>query len=197
MSDFRSLGYYEATGSVYSFSVSGLDTTPYSVLEIHAEFKTDYAAAADWIRVNCSSGQGQSGQNPNTNNSGVSYVGPNTSVWTSTGHSTNNEILMAAQGTTGNQYSNRTGHPSRMLVFNPVTNVGGRDRALSIWTCTTPGYGGNMTGQTYGDINVSFVSWPRPTSSPEASLTSFTFSPVWGTNIAAGSWLAVYGYYQE
>ncbi len=201
MTDFRSLGSYEATGSESSITLSGLDTSSYSVLEIWCEFETDQANACDWIRVNCSSGQGTSGLSPNVSNSGVSWAvvsgGYASGVWTSVSHTTNNEILCGALAANGDQISDRTGFRSHMLVFNPVTSVGGRDRAITIHTDTTSGFGSTMGNQTYGDVNSSIVSWPRPTSSPEASITSFTFSPVWGSNIVAGSWIAIYGYYQE
>mgnify|MGYP001256132077 CR=1 FL=1 len=201
MSDFLSLGSYEATGSESSITLSGLDTSSCSVLEIWCEFQTDQANACDAIRVNCSSGQGTSGQTPNVSNSGISWAivdtGYASGIWTSVSHTTNNEILCGAVAANGWYIADRTGFRSHMLVFNPVTNVGGRDRAITIHTDTTFGFGSTMGNQTYGDVNSSVVSWPRPTSSPEASITSFTFSPVYGSNIVAGSWVAVYGYHQE
>lgn len=193
MSDFRSLGTLTLSTNSASFAMTGLDVTAYSVIEIHTSFKTDRSNTKDQTYMTCSSyGAGESGDG-GINNSGVAYSKANSNLNGSHNASVNgnssNRILCLAAGANTPNVSDRDGFPSRLVLFHPTKFAESYERDISIYYESTNGYGSTLGGDM--DVSRGIVTWPGRT---EDSITSFTWTPRYGTNFLAGSWVAIYGY---
>ena len=202
MTDFRSLGTYEVSGStVASISFTGLNVTDYSVLEIHWQLFSDYDSVAyDRVRLVPSSGTGGASGDGGTNNSGVSWgIGTSNTTSVGTGNSvngsTNNQIIGMCIADFISDASDWTGTPGKAIIYNPTKEVGSYERDITVYCESTPGFGSAWGGSVDNkDVTYTIVTWPGRT---DDSISSLTFSPVNGSNWKVGSWIAVYGYYQE
>ena len=201
MTDFRSLGTYEVSGSaVASISFTGLTVTDYSVLEIHWQlFSDDSAIEYDRVRLVPSSGTGGASGDGGTNNSGVSWGQGSTTSSIGTAASvngtTNNQIIGMCMTDLTASNSNWTGTPGKAVIYNPTKEVESYERDITVYCESTPGFGTTWGASTDNkDVTRTIVTWPGRT---DDSISSLTFSPVNGSNWKVGSWIAVYGYYQE
>jgi len=201
MTDFRSLGTYEVSGSaVASISFTGLTVTDYSVLEIHWQlFSDDSAIEYDRVRLVPSSGTGGASGDGGTNNSGVSWGQGSTTSSIGTAASvngtTNNQIIGMCMTDLTASNSNWTGTPGKAVIYNPTKEVESYERDITVYCESTPGFGTTWGASTDNkDVTRTIVTWPGRT---DDSISSLTFSPVNGSNWKVGSWIAIYGYYQE
>ena len=203
MTDFRSLGTYEVSGSaVASISFTGLTVTDYSVLEIHWQlFSDDSAIEYDRVRLVPSSGTGGASGDGGTNNSGVSWgIGASnttSSIGTaaSVNGTTNNQLIGMCMTDLTASNSNWTGTPGKAVIYNPTKEVESYERDITVYCESTPGFGTTWGASTDNkDVTRTVVTWPGRT---DDSISSLTFSPVNGSNWKVGSWIAIYGYYQE
>ena len=199
MSDFRTLGYTQLASPAASIVFSGLDVNPYSVLEIHAELKTDRASNTwDAFTLTPSSGIGTTSGDGGTANTAVGYSSGNSypgAIWANALGNVQNSIVGICAGASMSGLADRSGMPARILIFNPVKEIQSTERDITVYAESTGGYGSTIGETTYDqDVYRTVNNWPGRT---DDSITSLTFASYYSANFSAGSWIAIYGYYQE
>ena len=197
MSDFRTLAYTQLASDTASIVFGGLDVTPYSVLEIHAELKTDRASNTwDAFTLTPSSGIGVTSGDGGTANTAVAYSSGNSypgAIWANALGNAQNAIVGICAGNSMSGLADRSGMPARILVFNPVKELKSTERDITVYAESTGVYGSTIGESAYDqDVYRTVNNWPGRT---DASITSLTFASYYSANFLTGSWVAIYGYY--